>query len=171
MNVLREMNQGRRKAIRLAREAGRATPGGSGGTIALAVVGVGIAGAVLYFMTRGATTATAAVTPTTSTLTPSTPSAPWVEITGQAVNVPAGAQVAMSVANPSAAMVTELNQFSMVPATQATNVQIFPVGTPPPASFPNDGGGTTAFRILLTDVVGGLNGTANLNGLRTWMRG
>lgn len=128
---------------------------------------VAIGGIVIWSKSSSAAPAVA------TNLTPhqvavSAPSA-WREITGLVVTIPDGATVAFSYDNAPADVIAEMSKISTLPATQATNVVIYPVGTNPPPGFPDDGGGLTKFRGMFTMVVGGPSSVTNVGALRTWL--
>jgi hypothetical protein len=131
------------------------------------MLGVGIAavtvlGAVAIYEASKSSSST-----TTTPATPAATTPNWIEVTGQTTTMPVGSTIAMSYMAPSAAVVTELEGFANLPATQATNVGIYPVGTPAPAGFPNDGAGTNAFRITAVLAVA-TPPLSNAQALRTW---
>lgn len=103
--------------------------------------------------------------------TPGQPQAPqagpvWTEITGQGVTVPAGTTVALSFENPSPEAVTELEAMGHAAANVATEFGLYPVGTPAPFGFPDDGGDLKSFRMMVKTTMPGAN--AQAPGLRVW---
>jgi hypothetical protein len=157
------MRAAENRARGLAREAGRAV---GGGKLALWLLGGGVVAGGIYLATRPKTAIVAPagglVAPGGNLVLPpqTTPiSAVWREITlpvGQTGSIPAGVTAYLAVQNPSSGIVTLFSSLSNPPAAIAStiatamiNVWFFPVGTPQPANYPNDGFGTTAARLTM----------------------
>lgn len=135
--------------------------------ITLGVLGLG--GALIYFVVRKPSTATAIAPVVLPPSSGSTAASTWTQLPVGGT-IPNGATFALVATAPSASSVAQAQTLSTYGATVSLP------GSPPPPNWPiaNDGGGTNALRILATNTNGAFGGTAsaasNASGVTVWVQ-